>query len=312
MAIEQSESVLAVVDDGNEEVPTSTRMAWIREVFPDLRLTSAPDLCGHDTVECTPECSRAYASWLTAHHGSVDAVFAGDSYGETLAAELNAVFVFVNRANVPSEGRRIRADLPGHWDQLSPPSKAWFCRRVVVTGAESTGSTTLAQALATALNTKCVPEYGREFTEVYGLNRAWTSADFDVIAKKQAELEEEAARQSNRILICDTDVLSTAIWHERYLHAVSASVTALASARRPDLYLLTGDDIPFVQDGMRDGERIRGWMNTRFREELEATGVPWLELSGPPEGRLIDAFAFLDEQLGSSWIGRTHPHTLAD
>ncbi|MEK8227591.1 AAA family ATPase [Oerskovia sp. M15] len=64
------------------------------------------------------------------------------------------------------------------------------------------------------------------------------------------------------LVVCDTDVLATTLWHERYTGHRSPGVETLAAARRPDLYLLTGDEIPFVQDGLRDGEHIRHAMRT--------------------------------------------------
>ncbi len=41
--------------------------------------------------------------------------------------------------------------------------------------------------------------------------------------------------------------------------------------------MLTSDDIPFVQDGLRDGEHLRAWMTQRFRERLQP---PWIEVRG--------------------------------
>ncbi len=183
-------------------------------------------------------------------------------------------------------GRNIRADLPGHWRLLSGSARAWYCWRVVIVGAESTGTTTLAADLAGELGTVWVPEYGRQFTEEHGVVHSWQSADFEEIARHQAADEDAAARVSGPILICDTDVLATAVWHERYMGSRSEAVEAMAATRRPDLYVLTADDIPFVQDGMRDGEDVRSWMTGRFRELLGNSGVPWLEVRGNRQQRV--------------------------
>jgi nicotinamide riboside kinase len=74
-------------------------------------------------------------------------------------------------------------------------------------------------------------------------------------------------------------------------------VRQLAAGRRYALYVLTGDDIPFVQDGTRDGEHIRGWMTQRFREVLAARDEPWIEARGTREDRLAAATARIDELL---------------
>ena len=65
----------------------------------------------------------------------------------------------------------------------------------------------------------------------------------------------------------------------------------------PDLYLLTGDEIPFVQDDTRDGEHLRHAMQDRFREVLAAQPAPWVELRGTRAERLERAIALVDPLL---------------
>ncbi len=59
----------------------------------------------------------------------------------------------------------------------------------------------------------------------------------------------------------------------------SPDVEAIAASRRHDLYLLTSCDLPFVQDGLRDGETIRQWMTKRFEDVLTECGR-WVQISG--------------------------------
>jgi HTH-type transcriptional regulator, transcriptional repressor of NAD biosynthesis genes len=81
-------------------------------------------------------------------------------------------------------------------------------------------------------------------------------------------------------LLCDTDVLAKGIWHERYMGCRSPDVEAFAASHRHDLYLLAGCDLPFVQDGLRDGETIRQWMTKRFEDALTECGLRWVQISG--------------------------------
>jgi HTH-type transcriptional regulator, transcriptional repressor of NAD biosynthesis genes len=172
-------------------------------------------------------------------------------------------------------------------------------KRVAIVGAESTGKTTLAQNLAQHFHTVWVPEYGREYTEVtvgpdavFGYQ--WKTEEFVHIARRQIEIEDQLADQANRVLICDTDALATAIWHERYLGSRSPEVEEIACARHYHLYLLTDVDIAFVQDGIRDGEHRRGWMTERFRQELEARHLPWLLLQGSHAQRFRTAVTAIE------------------
>ena len=100
------------------------------------------------------------------------------------------------------------------------------------------------------------------------------------------------------LLICDTDALATTVWRERYTGGRSPSVE---QGRVPDVYLLAGCDIPFVQDGMHDGEQMRESMTARFREVLNAQPAPWVEVRGSKPVRLELAIAVVDQLLGRGW-----------
>ena len=153
--------------------------------------------------------------------------------------------------------------------------------------------------LSFGLNT--LPEYGREYCEklqAAGVDLwtyQWRSAEFTEIARKQQEMEDDMAREADRVLICDPDVLATEIWHERYPRTGSTDVEAIAAADRHDLYLLTDCDLPFVQDGLRDGETIRQWMTRRLEDVLTKRGLPWVKISGTGEQRLSAAVAEVDK-----------------
>jgi NadR type nicotinamide-nucleotide adenylyltransferase len=181
--------------------------------------------------------------------------------------------------------------------------------RVAIVGAESTGTTTLARALAERYHTLWVPEYGREYSERLVAAGArledhrWATHEFITIARAQLEREDQMARRCNTVLFCDTDALATGIWHERYVGTPSDDVRAIAASRSYALYVLTDCDIPFVQDGLRDGEHVRAWMTARFREELTATGRRWIVVSGSHEDRMRSATQAIDDLLNI--VGQT-------
>lgn len=294
-----------VVASTVEAIPVELRAGWIREEHPGVRVVTAVD--DHAVDFASP------SAW--AHHtqlardmldSPVDAVLTSDEYGSELARRLGATWVQVDpgRRLTPVSGTAVRADVPGCWWALGPAARAWLTRRVVVLGAESTGTTTLAVELAGALGTEWVPEVGREWTarRPGGLTASWHTAEFDLVAALQARHEDDAARRVPRpVLVCDTDVLATTVWHERYTGASSATVQAAAAVRVPALYLLTGSEIPFVDDGMRDGEHLRETMTHRFREVLAAQPTPWYEVTGSREQRLARALNHVDRMLAQGW-----------
>lgn len=288
-----------------ESIPLEVRAAWVRERFPMLNVVAAMDDAevDFDSPAAWDAHMAIIADLLDA---PVDAVFTSDAYGAELAQRLDAAWVPVDpgRSSLAVSGTAVRADVAGHWWALSPPVREWFCRRVVVLGAESTGSTTLARDLAAHYGTTWVPEFGRTWTERRpgGLDAPWHTAEFDLVATEHQRQERAALRTAPvPLVISDTDVLATTIWHERYVGAPSASVLDLAAEWTPDLYLLTGDEIAFVQDGLRDGEHLRHAMQQRFRDVLAAQTVPWLEVHGSPAHRLAEAAVHVDRLLSSGW-----------
>ncbi len=202
-------------------------------------------------------------------------------------------------------GSAIRANVPGHWWALPAPVRQWFCRRIVILGAESTGTTTLAIDLAQHYAVPRVPEFGREWSQRRpgGLSAPWHTAEFDLIAAEHRRQEQSAMRHTPLpLIISDTDVLATGVWHQRYVGHRSTTVETAARSWRPDLYILTGDEIPFVQDGMRDGEHLRHDMQSRLREVVADSGVPWIEVRGTPSERRRRAVLAIDDVLSAGWI----------
>jgi HTH-type transcriptional repressor of NAD biosynthesis genes len=316
------EVTVVVAPSTVESIPLADRLAWLRETHaatPHVRFAGI-----HDDLPVDYGSEQAWEAHCAlfraaAGHRRVDAVFSSEVYGEELARRFDARHVMVDpgRLEVPVSGTAVRADPVANWAFLSPPVRGWFARRVVVVGAESTGTTTLARALAAQLRlrggafaaTTWVEEYGRTLTslKMAGLapgrgiaDLVWTREDFVNVAREQNAAEDAAARSGGPILVCDTDSFATAIWEERYLGSASSPVRH--AARKPALYLLTSHEgVPFTDDGMRDGEHLRAWMTGRFRAELAAAGVPWIELGGSYRARLTRAVRACDELLARGW-----------
>lgn len=269
------------------------RARWLREMHPSAFVRAIDDPGEDDN-------SEFWARYTVQILGTApDVVFTSEDYGEAYARFLGCRHMMVdrNRTHMAVSARAIRAAPLRHWGYLEPCVRAFYAKRVSVVGAESTGTTTLARDLAAHYDTVWVPEYGREYCaklQAVGVDLwtyAWRSSEFAEIARKQQEMEDDMAREANRVLICDTDVLATGIWHERYLRSGSSEVEAIAAAHRHDLYLLTDCDLPFVQDGLRDGETVRQWMTRRFEDVLTESGLPWVKISGRGEQRLSAALS---------------------
>ncbi|RYD60925.1 MAG: histidine kinase [Verrucomicrobiaceae bacterium] len=291
-ALSRCERVIVIVcGKPVDPIPPELRTGWLREMIPTAEVMLIDDRYDEND-------SRIWAEntirWLGR---APDAVFTSEDYGDRYASYMGSTHVQVDRARVtiPCSGTAVRADALAMWDFIDPPVRGWFAKRVVIIGAESTGTTTLAIDLAAALQTSWVAEYGREYSEVKQARgeAVWRTDEFIEIALEQIRREDLAAREANRIVICDTNAFATVLWHRRYMEHDDERVSAIGGECRADLYLLTGDEIPFEQDGLRDGEYIRHEMHGWFEEALAAQSVPWHLLRGDRKQRLAEALKII-------------------
>lgn len=292
-ACAQAERVVVIVcAKPTDSIPGELRGQWLQEIHPRAEVMVIDDRDDENDPAVWA------ANTIRRLGGPPDAVFTSEDYGDPYARAMGCTHVPVDRQRVavPCSGSAIRSDPFSNWQYLEPPVRAWFARRVCVLGAESTGTTTLAEALARHYDTAVVPEYGREYSVAKSARgqTLWTSAEFVHIAAEQNAREERAAREANRVLICDTNSFATRLWHRRYVGTDDERVHLATSGARCDLYLLTGNEIPFVQDGLRDGEHLRHDMHRWFEDALRGQDTPWVLLRGSHEARMAEATAAID------------------
>ncbi len=166
-------------------------------------------------------------------------------------------------------------------------------KRVVLIGAESTGKTTLAERLATHYDTVWAPEVLRAFVEEKGALPE--PGDTLLIAQRHRAQEEALARRTHRLLIYDTDLISTCVYSRYYFGVCPPAVERWSHERSADLYLLTDTDLPWTADpGQRDGPDVRAALHTLFQRELEERGVAYVRVSGLLEERMETAIRAID------------------
>jgi nicotinamide riboside kinase len=175
---------------------------------------------------------------------------------------------------------------------------------IAVLGAESTGKTTLAEALAARLG----EETGLRCTWVDEGLRRWCDTagrtphqheQRDIAREQHARIAE--ARAGHELVVCDTTALMTAVYSRIVFGDRTLDDEAVALYRaQVSLSLLTALDLPWVSDGLqRDGAHVREPVDTTLREMLQRHALPWVLVSGSGAARVeaaLDAVAPLLRQ----------------
>ena len=164
-------------------------------------------------------------------------------------------------------------------------------RRIVLTGPECTGKSTLAAMLAAELGAPLLAESARGYAASVG--RPLTVDDVEPIARHAVAAEDFLLRSAPTAIVLDTDLLSTVVYGRHYYGFRSAWIEDELRARLGDRYLLCHPDVPWIADGIRDRPGDRREMLAEFRSTLEEFGAPFTDIRGTGDARLAAARAAL-------------------
>lgn len=240
---------------------------------------------------------------------NIDYVFTSEEYGWELAEAFNAKHVLVDlkREKFHVSATDIRNNLYGEWEYLTGPSRYHLQTRICVMGAESTGTTTLSNALGNYFravsgpleDTRVVPEFGRKYAEdiiAETGNREieWTRTHFHDIVQGQAQLINQAIIETESpLIVCDTDGIATEAFAPYYgvKDDEGMAFGHLASYFPADVYLITSHEgVPLEDDGSRlvDTER-RDASTQNFIDTCLKYGLPFVYMTGDKNTRLLNA-----------------------
>lgn len=202
------------------------------------------------------------------------AIFGGEpEYQDTYMQNFqNVDYVLYDytRTRYAVSGTAVRDNPLKHWDYILGAARRHFAKRILITGTESCGKSTLAKYLAKIYHTSwTVEEYGREFIEeeLGGCGEAITREDFIRIAGVQRELEEQALRNANRVVFFDSDAVTTYYYGKMYLNEYIDELKMYIDPSRYDLTFFCSPNVPWVEDGQRFLNKNRV-LNHRYMETM--------------------------------------------
>ena len=162
-------------------------------------------------------------------------------------------------------------------------------RRVGLIGAECTGKSSVAAALALELGAIHVPEALRSFVETRG--RVPQAAEqAGIMSEQRASVEMAHLDHPDSVIVCDPLPLMTAIYGIAYFDDSSLLADALTDARSYDLIWWCRPDLPWTPDGdQRDGIERRDQVDALIGEIVSDSGLAVIDLHGSIDIRIREA-----------------------
>jgi nicotinamide riboside kinase len=167
-------------------------------------------------------------------------------------------------------------------------------KKIILTGAESTGKSTLAKQLALHYHTVYMPEYARTYIE--NLNRDYNYEDVVHIAEMQIQFEQAFLHKANRYLFIDTGLIITKIWFQEVFQKYPDWLDDAILKSLPDFYLICDIDLPWKEDSVRENGTLekRKYLMNRYIEEIKKYAIKYGIVSGQENERLQNAIKIIE------------------
>jgi len=167
--------------------------------------------------------------------------------------------------------------------------------KIILTGPESVGKSTLGKQLAQHFSGKYIPEYAREY--IANLGRDYNYEDVLHIAKTQ---HKQLSQKCEGVpLFFDTGLVITKVWFQEYFMEIPNFLHQKQNIAGEYFYLLCKPDIPWVKDEVREnGGEYRIELYNKYLTELKESGSKFAVVSGELHQRFENARLLICQHLG--------------
>ena len=163
---------------------------------------------------------------------------------------------------------------------------------IVITGAESTGKSTLTKELADHFHVPYIPEIARDYVEK--LDRKYNFKDVINIAKSQIEALNKLKDCDYRFIFVDTWLIITKIWFEKVFGKIPDWLNKEINQTEIELFLVCDIDLPWVYDPVREnGGEQRKILHNNYITDLNEFNFNYRIISGENKDRFQNALQYL-------------------
>lgn len=281
----------------HDPIPAELRFGWIMEIFQNQPNIIPAIIIDDFDNEALPliERTNLWSIRMGEVYPKIDILFSSEDYGAPFAMNMAAEHILFDqqRSAIPVSATLIRNAPFKHWAYIPDVVKPYFVKKVCFYGPESTGKSTMAEKMAKHYRTVFVPEVARELITSNDI----TIDDIIKIGQAQTNRVKEMTNIANKIVFCDTDLITTKIYAKYYLNQVPDILNKLENEISYDLYFLLDIDVAWVADHLRDFGDRRLEMFNLFKSELDKRGINYILISGGYEEREEKIIKIIDDML---------------
>lgn len=289
--------VVLSVTDNPCEIDYRYRYMWLKNVTKDMDNVEVFTIFDNSTKKDNSDWKKGCEDVKKYIKNKIDVVFAGDDYkGKGIWENLyqDSFIYYMDRSDINISSTEIRNNPYKYFEYIPNCVKEYYTKKVCIIGTESCGKTTLVRNLAKVLNTTHVEEAGRYICDdAGGIDNMQPWHYFEILFK-QKELEKEALKHANKVLLIDTDSLITLYYYklgfentEEFNTHFETIATEISYLNNYDLYIFLEPDVKWIQDGTRTygDELVRIENNKKLKKIFDDNNIKYVCISGDYQER---------------------------
>lgn len=297
--------VTIIYDNDNTNIPLPVRANWLRKLYPDMEVIEA--WFDMESQGETTDVQKAVLKSSLESQKNLEFYSTRDRLehlNKTLGCNnlINPEF----RKKIQEATAQIQGD--NYANRLRIDNRVYrdLITNVAFVGAQSTGKSTIAEAMAKRYNTNFMFEYGRYHWDVYQKDRIETLEQIEEITERHIAMEEKRLETANKYLFTDTCPIVTLRYAYDWHGKPSDKLLQFAkdAESRYDIFFLCGDEIPYADTPERDGVEQRKAFQKQIEAELLTRKIPYIPLRGTLQERMMQVERVLNSYEKFTSLGR--------
>jgi HTH-type transcriptional repressor of NAD biosynthesis genes len=239
------------------------RMCWLAHELKDYKNIKVAGIEYFDDVY---DFEKDIPQHKELFQGNLTHVFSSEpSYEEMFKKIYPAaehILIDPERKFIPAIGHRLLSDPFSHWEHLPNIVRAFFVKKILITGIESVGKSLMCKKLASYFDTNYIAETGFEYCIKY--NNHILAEHFDEIAMKHYIAQKDALEHSNKYLFVDSDAVVTQYYLKKYCNVNSDFLERIILLQSYANIFYLSPEVKWVADGYRFLEEGRAAENAEL------------------------------------------------